>query len=112
MIDTWLHNFKQSWLDKDLETVLSLFSDDVIYWETPHKRLNSKKEILAEWQAVLQQHSIVLKLSVYSSIHSKHTVLWELSYLDDNESKYECAGVYLVELNQKGQCHYFYQVGE
>ncbi len=39
-INDWLNKFKNSWEGKKIDDVLSLFSTDVVYYETPFHELN------------------------------------------------------------------------
>lgn len=110
-INDWLEKFKVLWISKDLQGVMSLFSDDVIYFETPFLKLNSKKEILDEWQVIMNQENIDLSYSTFSETNSKSTVIWDLSYKRDGE-KFNYKGTYLIEVNDQGLCKYFHQTCE
>ena len=112
MIDTWLSKFKQAWINNDIEAVLTLFSEDVEYWETPYKKLAGFSDLANEWQAIHTQSDIQLDLRVFSSITGKHTVQWELRYKNENGEVQHWAGAYLIRLDESGLCNYFYQVGE
>ena len=48
MIDHWLQKFKSGWIEKDVDKVMDLFSNDVEYWENPYKQLAGKDAIRAE----------------------------------------------------------------
>jgi len=110
-IKEWLKEFKLRWLEADIDSILDLFTDDVEYWETPHKRLASKQEIKDEWAVINSQNKKKLFLKEFSSNNGKHTVLWSLKY-EDNKGSHNWAGTYLLELNENGQCNYFHQTGE
>jgi len=113
MINAWLNAFKAAWIAKDIDQVLSLFADDVEYWETPHKKLDGKAALSHEWNAILGQKDIALELRVFSSSDGNaHSVLWELSYEDEKSRIQNWAGTYLIELNAAGKCVYFHQTGE
>lgn len=112
MISKWLKDFAQHWTAKDVDGVLSLFSDDVEYWETPYKKIPDKKALSAEWQAILSQKNITLSLEVFSSAGAKHTIVWDLQYTNRYGTAQHWGGTYLVELNSEGKCIYFHQTGE
>lgn len=112
MIDHWLQKFKSSWIEKDVDKVMDLFSDEVEYWENPYKQLAGKEAIRAEWEVVCSQENIQLETTVYLNGHNRHTVLWQLSYNDVQQKVSTWAGLYLIELDEQGKCNYFYQVGE
>jgi len=110
-INDWLENFKDLWISKNLQGVISLFSDDVIYFETPFLQLNSKKKILDEWRAIMNQEDINFSYSIFSEIGSQSAIIWSLSYKRDRE-KFNYMGTYLIELNDQGLCKYFHQTCE
>lgn len=112
MIDKWLNDFEAAWVSKNIDQVLSLFSADVEYWETPYQRLENIKSLKLEWNAITKQQNIHLNLRVFSSLGNKHTVMWNLSYVNESLLPQEWAGVYLIELDQTGKCSYFYQTGQ
>lgn len=111
MINKWLDTFKDGWVTKNIDQVLGLFTDDVEYWETPYKQVENKGTLRQEWEGILEQEDIQLKLEVYSSFGNKHTVIWDLSYKNGGSLK-EWAGTYLIELDDAGLCIYFHQTGE
>lgn len=111
-IEQWLDKFSTAWKNHDIEKVMSLFTDDVEYWETPSYKVGSKQQLNQEWQAILDQQDINLSNEVYcSTVDNKHAVRWELSY-KKADNLVQSAGLYLITLNDNGQCEYFYYVGE
>ena len=110
-IYTWLSEFEYYWKTRDVDSVLSLFKKDVEYWETPHNKINSFNELKKEWKVIKYQQNIDLWTRVFSSEGNKHSVKWELTYEKVN-GPLIWAGVYLIELDEKGLCTYFLQVGE
>lgn len=112
MINKWLDEFKAAWSSKDIDKVLSLYADDVEYWENPYVRLENKSRIREEWSAILQQSNIDLNLEVYSSADNKYSVIWKLSYMNASSIQQDWAGTYLMTLDLSGKCTYFHQTGE
>lgn len=111
-IERWLEEFTTNWATHNIDDVLKLFTDDVEYWETPYYKLESIEHIRQEWQAILTQKDIELQTKIFSSnSENKHTVLWRLHYIRDG-SAHNLAGTYLIRLNSKGLCDYFYCVSE
>jgi hypothetical protein len=112
MIEQWLARFTEAWKSHDIDGVMSLFSEDVRYFETPFQELKSLDEIQAEWSAIENQSAIQLHTTVYSNENNRSTITWTLSYENESHQPKHWAGIYLVELNNNGRCTYFYQVGE
>ena len=110
-IEQWLEEFRQAWQTKDIDAVMSMFTDDVEYWETPHQLVGDLQALRQEWQAIKQQEDIVLDLDVFGSSDNRHSVRWNLSYMQDRQPQ-KWAGVYLIELNTEGKCLFFHQTGE
>jgi hypothetical protein len=111
-IDEWLMKFKAGWEQKEIDKVLELFSNNVEYWETPYKKLNSLEELKSEWQAIKDQSDINLSTSIFSSFGNNHAIQWMLDYIDANGTHQSWAGTYLVTLDEKGNCIFFHQTGE
>ena len=113
MIEQWLYRFHEAWKVHDVDAVLELFTDDVEYWETPHKPLHGKDMVRKEWQAIYDQENIEVTWNIYSSSleDNRHTVVWRLCYLKYG-AEHRSSGVYLISLNDNNVCNYFYYVGE
>lgn len=111
-IEAWLSELKRAWSSHDIDALLSLFAEDVEYWETPHKQLMSFEDIRSEWQGVTSQKDIQITTTVYASIDDKHTIIWDLQYVDPGNVKRVWSGTYLITLNNNGLCIYFHHTGE
>jgi len=112
MIERWLRQFNASWKDHDIDGVMALFSENVQYWETPFRKLQSVDDIRSEWTAIKNQFDIHLDTSLYSEDDGRFTVKWNVSYTDESHREKHWAGLYLLEFDTNGKCCYFYQVGE
>lgn len=110
-IEKWLDSFKAAWTNKDIISVMDLFSDDIEYWENSYTKLSSIDEVKSEWKAITNQNNITISTSIFSKDDNCFTVLWNLSYtLKDSSNNW--AGTYLIKLNPQGKCYYFHQTGE
>ncbi|MCH2189008.1 nuclear transport factor 2 family protein [Candidatus Gracilibacteria bacterium] len=106
----WLNNFHNFWLSKNIDGVMSLFKDDVIYFETPYQKITDKSTLKKEWLSV-QNHEIdALNFEVYCETENKIVTKFTYEYRLNGEKR-SFAGVYLIELEGE-KCSYFYQVGE
>lgn len=108
-INDWLLSFKKFWIEKDVESVLALFSDDVEYFETPERKLEDLDEIKSEWEVVKEQDGIMLSLGPVRSADGAYEVDWQLSYYKQGK-KFEYSGIYKIRLNESGKCDYFMQI--
>jgi ketosteroid isomerase-like protein len=108
-INTWLEQFKTNWVNKDIENIISLFTQDVEYWETPYKRFNNLEEIKKEWENIYNQENIDFNYEIFSKENDKYTVQWSLNYTDKDSKKKEYRGIFLIKLNKENKCFYFLQ---
>lgn len=108
-INQWLDSFKTNWKNKDINAVLSLFSNDVAYFETPSKKLNSLEEIRNEWNSILEQNNIEIDFDVLSKEDDKYKISWKLMYADNHNVIYDYKGIYLIKLNKENKCEEFIQ---
>jgi hypothetical protein len=109
-INLWLNEFKRSWIKKDIKAILSLFSEDVGYYETPFHKLKNKTEIERIWNEIAPQTDIKLDFEVFCKEGDKYAVKWNLKFFDKKEFAYK--GVYLLSLNSDNKCNYFAQYSE
>ena len=111
-INKWLSDFAEAWKSHNTNKVISLFSDNVEYWETPFKKLNNIDEVKSEWEYIKTQKNITLSTRVFSSIENKHSVLWELEYTNNEKTVKKFKGIYLIELDSDSKCTYFFHCCE
>lgn len=106
-IEAWLQEFREAWMQKDIDSVMQLFTDDVEYFETPFQRLE-KGELREEWRSIRDQESIGLEFEIFASEGKRHTVVYSFECIIDGED-YQSEGVYLIKLNSEGLCEKFRQ---
>lgn len=111
-INNWLKSFKTKWINKNIDGVLSLFSDDVSYFETTTKRLNGFTEIRNEWNSILEQNNIEIDFNIISKDDDKYKVGWKLKYVDNQSVIFDYKGTYLIKLNEENKCEEFIQFCE
>ena len=111
-ITKWLEEFNNSWTNHEVDTVMSLFTEDVEYWENPFLKIKSYTDLKNEWQFINKQSNIELITTIKLSSRDMHVVLWELSYLDEANTLQTWAGTYIIGLNDSGKCYYFHHTGE
>ncbi|MFA6383101.1 MAG: nuclear transport factor 2 family protein [Parcubacteria group bacterium] len=111
-INDWLNKFKSSWENKSIDDVLSLFSTDVVYHETPFRKLMGLDEIGKEWAVIMDQNEIELNYEVYSKDNDKYTIQWDLKYINKENKQEHFKGIYLVKLNEAGLCNEFWHYCE
>lgn len=109
-IEKWLEEFRIGWQEGDVEKVMSLFTEDVEYHETPFLQLKGS-DLRSEWGGVRDQEDISLDFGVFSKAGSSYTVQWALEYNESGERNI-VKGVYLIKLNSENKCYEFWQYCE
>jgi len=66
MKNKWLKKFKSFWLEKNIDSILSLFSDDCVYFETPYKKIENKEALRKEWEYIKNHEIKTLNFEVFS----------------------------------------------
>jgi hypothetical protein len=103
----WMEAFKKAWLAKDIEGVFALLDDSIEYWESPFQMLRKSDPALrTAWNEILPLENMHLDYDIYAADETagRYTVRWMFSHNERTS-----AGVYLVTLNTKGLCTYFYR---
>ncbi len=109
-INDWLKKFRFCWERKDVNGVLDLFSENVVYYESPFEKIKFE-DLGKEWKNILSQDSISVDFQVFSKSDGKYVVKWNLIYIESKKINH-FSGLYLIELDEEGLCSYFYQVSE
>lgn len=108
-ISVWLKLFEKNWKAKNIDGVVNLFDENVIYYESPELKLNSLDEIRKEWESTKEQNKINLEFEVTDKNKDRYTVEWKLSFLDSQSKSKNYKGEYEIILNNKGTCIEFRQ---
>ena len=107
-INQWLDELKRAWEQHDIDAAVALFSDDVEYWESPFVRI-APNELHNLWQDIRGCIDTNVTCEVYAQQDNKYAVIWSATWSDESGDLKERKGTYLVTLNEKGVCNYFYR---
>lgn len=110
----WLGKFLDSWQDLDWQRTLSLFADDVQYFEAPlDPPCNNFDELTELWSIVPEnQKDIHYNYEILLCNAERCVANWQMSriYIHEGEElKQQIDGIFLVELDAQGKCKYFKQ---
>lgn len=101
--ETWCNLLKKYWEEKDINKIISLFSEDVIYYETPTEKLNSIKDVKTAWSEIKNQTTIDITYKILCTENNKCIVNFILT---DNPT-YDM--IYEIVLDDNNKCTYFKQ---
>lgn len=107
-IKNWLEDFKACWIDKDIDNLMSLFSDNVEYYETPFQKLVGREKVSEVWQEIKDQDNINIEFELYCTDNNKYVVKWKLNF-KISDRRFDYRGIYLIELDSQDMCCSFYQ---
>ena len=108
----WLNNFKEAWEERNTEKVISLFSKDVIYFESPlNKPCENLEAVSSLWKVVpTNQKDVIFNFEIISNTEKISVVNWKLSRIKlPNKEKEIVDGIFLISLNKEGLCTLFKQ---
>lgn len=101
MINNWCEKLKQYWIQKDISKIISLFDEDVDYYETPFQKVDDIKLV---WKDIESQN---LQSLEYKIIGEKNNAIIANYIMNDSGRIVDM--IYEIELNEKGKCTYFKQ---
>lgn len=111
-INIWLELFARYWEKYQIENLMTLFTNEIEYWETPFKNIKNKVLLEKEWQIIKDYKDIKLEYEIFSKSWEKYTIVWELKYKDVDWEQKRFRGTYLIWLNLEWKCDYFLQCSE
>lgn len=101
--EQWLNKLKEYWLNKDIESAVSLFTKTTFYQETPFvKPYTTIEEINEEWQHIKNENIQDIQLKILAIDNNVLIVEW---FLEQNTQEYD--GIYEIKFNDNLECIYF-----
>lgn len=102
-VQDWLNKLKKYWLNKDIESAVSLFTKTTFYQETPFmKAYTTLEEINEEWQHITNENIKQIDFKILAIDNYTTIVEW---YLEQNFEIYD--GIYEIKFNDNLECIYF-----
>jgi len=102
-INNWLNDLKKYWLDKDVDSAVSLFTETKYYQETPFVNpYTTLDEIADEWKHIKNEDIKKIEFRVLAVDGYNVIVEW---YLEQNDDVYD--GIYEIHFNNQMKCIYF-----
>ena len=101
--EVWCEDLKKYWQSKQIDKIIDLFDSNVLYYETPRKKLNSFDDLKALWEEIKEQKTDNIGLKVLCISNNKCIA----NYILNDVVSYDM--IYEIELNKENKCIYFKQ---
>ena len=111
-LQIWLDKLKNAWIEKDIDTVLSIFSQTKKYFEDPFSPPGiNANDIKSFWGEIKSQNIIRLEFIPLAIDGNKVIINWYLKCSDaaDLQNVIELDGIYFILFNEKFECIEFKQ---
>jgi len=106
----WLGKLMDIWTTKNPSGVLGLVAEKFIWYETPFDQLITTKELVQEWQTVLNQDEINVTYEILIIENNIGLAHWHATFTRlPSKAKAELDGIYKVTLDDNGKCTEFHQ---
>ena len=102
-VQDWLNKLKKYWLNKDIESAVSLFTKTTFYQEAPFmKTYTTFEEIKQEWQHIKNQNIKNIEFKILAIDKNVLIVEW---LFEEDMTAYD--GIYEIKFNDNLECIYF-----
>lgn len=110
-LNDWLKKLKEAWETKNPQKAANLCAEKLLWYETPfEKPLETKNEVLKEWQTVLDQKNISVSYKILAVHESLCITHWKAEFERiSNGSKVSLDGIWQINLDLDGKCIEFKQ---
>lgn len=107
----WFNSIREIWLNKTPNKVESIVADKFSWYENPFQPLiNTKEELLNEWQSILNHESLSIDYKIISVQNNIGIATAESTFtLIDTKVRVEMKGIWFVILDKEGKCTEFRQ---
>ncbi|NTW13779.1 MAG: hypothetical protein HGA31_01980 [Candidatus Moranbacteria bacterium] len=103
-VEHWFAELKRVWIDKDIEGVRELLSNDFEYFENPFAPpLTSWETVREAWQGIRDQNISRLEIVSLLTEDSGGMAMYELTFEDGNGIVHDVRGSYYVRLDSLGK---------
>lgn len=102
IIKNWIELYKKAWEERDPEGVVSIFSPDAVYWETPFLNHNGRDAIYRYWQDVpCQTQDITF---AYKILNAEEGLAHWTAEFTKNDQKHFLDGIFILSFDDQGRC--------
>jgi len=108
----WLKKLKNAWINKDIDAILSIFSQTKRYFEDPFCPPGTNTDdIKSFWEEIKNQNIIKLDLIPLAIDGNKVIINWCFKFSDiaNMQNVIELDGIYFIIFNENFECVEFKQ---
>ena len=102
-LEKWCNSLLIYWQNKDVENIINLFDENVIYYENPNMMIENIDSIKAMWEEIYNQDTSHIELKILCQNNNKCIA----NYILHDKVSYDM--IYEIELNDSDKCVYFKQ---
>jgi ketosteroid isomerase-like protein len=104
-VTAWLEGYKKAWEARDPKLIVTLFTQDAPYYETPFSEPAQGQEgIRRYWQdGVVPQREVNFSYTVLTVFDTKAVVHWQSQFQLGGETRH-LDGVFLLTFSEEGLC--------
>lgn len=109
--NNWLEKLKIAWETRNPKAAVNLCAEKFIWHETPFsKPLETKNQLLNEWQSVLKQEGISFSYEILSVNEEFGIAKWSATFTRlPSKERFKLDGIFKVYLDENGNCTEFHQ---
>lgn len=109
--ELWLHRYGEAWMTRDADKLVPLFTDDVLYYETPFESPMHGSDAIREYWSVLpsEQDHIHFHYRAVTVLPTNEAVAqWWASFIRLPSGMHvKIDGVMMCEFDESGRCSVF-----
>ena len=102
-LQKWCEDLLKYWTNKDIDNILKLFDENVIYYETPRQKVTGLEDIRKMWSEIKNQGTSNITMKILCSQNNKCIA----NYVLNSDISYDM--IYEIELNEENKCVHFVQ---
>lgn len=106
----WLKGLKNAWETKNPNAAVDLCAERFLWHETPFSEpLKTKKQLLKEWESVLNQENISVSYEILSINENMGIAQWHATFTRlPSKEQAVLDGIFKISLNKQGKCTEFH----
>jgi hypothetical protein len=108
--ENWLKRYGEAWETRDADKLVPLFTDDVLYYETPFdEAMHGSDAIRAYWSVLpMTQDHIHFHYRIVSVQPEQSVAQWWASFIRlPTKMHVKIDGVMICEFDENNRCRYF-----